>query len=101
MLPVKLFGKELNFKGIQEKGIRWFLCYAEKDDLVDKAAAVAPLDFVNAEVTVFPRAMAPSPHRGPIRRRSAPCINGSALTGAPFAFSSTWRKRARSDEGTK
>jgi hypothetical protein len=54
-LPVKLFGKKLNFKGIQEKGIRWLLCYAEKDDLVDQAAAVAPLDFVDAEVTVFPK----------------------------------------------
>lgn len=54
-LPVKLFGKDLNFKGIQEKGIRWLLCYADKDDLVDKAAAVAPLDFVDAEVSVFPK----------------------------------------------
>jgi hypothetical protein len=54
-LPVKLFGKKLNFKGIQQKGIKWLLCYADKDDLVDKAAAVAPLDFVDAEVTVFPK----------------------------------------------
>jgi hypothetical protein len=54
-LPVKMFGKKLNFKGIQAKGIKWLLCYAEKDDLVDKAAAIAPLDFVEAEVTVFPK----------------------------------------------
>jgi hypothetical protein len=54
-LPVTMFGKKLNFKGIQEKGIKWLLCYAEKDDLVDKAAAVAPLDYVEAEVTVFPK----------------------------------------------
>ena len=54
-LPVKLFDRTLNFKGIQEKGIQWLLCYAEKDDLVDKAAAIAPLDFVKAEVTVFPK----------------------------------------------
>jgi hypothetical protein len=84
-LPVKLFGKKLNFKGIQERGIRWLLCYAEKDDLVDQAAAVAPLDFVDAEVTVFPKghgAIATSwshpetecalhkrfgPYRGPVR----------------------------------
>ena len=52
---MKLFGKKLNFKGIQEKGIKWLLCYAEKDDLVDQAAAVAPLDFVDAEVAVFPK----------------------------------------------
>jgi len=50
-----MFGKKVNFKGIQEKGIKWLLCYAEKDDLVDKAAALAPLDFVDAEVTVFPK----------------------------------------------
>lgn len=54
-LPVKMFGKKLNFKGIQQKGIPWLLCYAERDDLVDKAAALAPLDFVDAEVTVFPK----------------------------------------------
>lgn len=84
-LPVKLFGKKLNFKGIQDKGIKWLLCYAQKDDLVDKAAAVAPLDFVDAEVAVFPKghgAIATSwshpdtecalhkrfgPYRGPVR----------------------------------
>lgn len=54
-LPVKLFGKTLNFRGIKEKGIKWLLCYAERDDLVDKDAAVAPLDFVEAEITVFPK----------------------------------------------
>ena len=54
-LPVKLFGRELNFKRIKEKGIKWLLCYAEEDDLVDKEAALAPVDFVDAEVTVFPK----------------------------------------------
>lgn len=54
-IPVKLFGKTLNFKGIEEKGISWLLCYADKDDLVDKASAIAPVDFVKAEVTVFPK----------------------------------------------
>jgi hypothetical protein len=54
-LPVKLFGRELNFKRIKEKGIPWLLCYAEDDDLVDKEAALAPVEFVDAEVTVFPK----------------------------------------------
>ncbi len=54
-IPVKLFGKTLNFKGIEEKGIPWLICYADKDDLVDKAAAIAPVDYVKAEVTVFPK----------------------------------------------
>ena len=54
-LPVKLFGKTLNFKGIKEKGIPWLLCYAEGDDLVDKDAALVPADYVDVEVTPFPK----------------------------------------------
>lgn len=55
VLPVTLFGKRLNFKDIQKKGIKWLICYADRDDLVDRDAATAPLDFVDAEVTVFPK----------------------------------------------
>jgi hypothetical protein len=55
VLPIKLFGKKLNFKRIKERGIKWLLCYAQNDDLVDKEAALAPLQFVDAEVTVFPK----------------------------------------------
>jgi hypothetical protein len=54
-LPVKLFGRKLNFKRIKERGIKWLLCYAQNDDLVDKDAALEPLKFVDAEVTVFPK----------------------------------------------
>ena len=54
-LPVRLFGKPLNFKRIAEKGIKWLICAAEKDDLVDLPAALAPLDFIDAEVAVFPK----------------------------------------------
>ncbi|MFW2366289.1 MAG: metal transporter [Desulforhopalus sp.] len=54
-LPVTMFGKKLNLKGIQEKGITWLLCYGEQDDLVEKEVALAPLDFVDAEVTPFPK----------------------------------------------
>jgi len=54
-LPVKLFGKALNFKRLQEKGIPWLICYGEKDDLVEKETALAPLDFVKAEVAPFPK----------------------------------------------
>ncbi len=54
-LPVKLFGRKLNFKRITEKGIKFLICYAENDDLVDKESARAPLDYVDAEVTVFPK----------------------------------------------
>lgn len=54
-LPVTLFGEKLNMRRIAEKNIPWLICYAEDDDLVDKAAALAPLDYIDAEVTVFPK----------------------------------------------
>ncbi len=54
-LPVRLFGRSLNFKRIKEKGLKWLICIAEKDELVDESAALAPLDFVDAEVTTFPK----------------------------------------------
>ena len=54
-LPVKLFGRPLNFRRIQEKKIPWLICYGEKDDLVEKETALAPLDFIEAEVAPFPK----------------------------------------------
>lgn len=54
-LPVKLFGRSLNFNRIKEQGIPWLICIAEKDDLVEKEVTLAPLDWVEAEVTAFPK----------------------------------------------
>ncbi len=54
-LPVKMFGRKLNFKGIAGKKIPWLICYGENDDLVEKETALAPLDYVEAEVTPFPK----------------------------------------------
>lgn len=54
-LPFRLFGKKLNLKHIEKKGINFQICYAEKDDLVEKSAALAPLDFIKAEITSFPK----------------------------------------------
>jgi hypothetical protein len=54
-LPVKLFGRRLNFHAIQEKGIKFQICYAAKDDLVDPASALAPKDFIDVELTEFPK----------------------------------------------
>jgi poly(3-hydroxyalkanoate) synthetase len=54
-LPVRLFGRTLNFSRIKEKGLKWLICVAEKDDLVEKESALAPLDWVDAEVTIFPK----------------------------------------------
>jgi len=54
-LPVKLFGRKLNFKRLKEKGIKWLICYGEQDDLVEKEVALAPLDYFDAEVAAFPK----------------------------------------------
>jgi alpha-beta hydrolase superfamily lysophospholipase len=54
-LPFKLFDRALNFKRLKEKNIPFLICYAEKDDLVDKEAALAPLDHIPAEVSCFPK----------------------------------------------
>jgi len=54
-LPVMMFGRKLNFKRLKNQGIKWLICYAEKDDLVDKEAALAPLDYIDAEVCAFPK----------------------------------------------
>jgi hypothetical protein len=54
-LPVKLFGRELNLKRLMAKKIKWLICYGLQDDLVEPETALAPLDFVDAEVTPFPK----------------------------------------------
>ena len=54
-LPVQLFGRKLNLKRIAEKRIPWLICYGTQDDLVEKETALAPLDYVPAEVTPFPK----------------------------------------------
>lgn len=54
-LPVKLFGRRLNFHYLQEKGIKFQICYAAKDDLVDPASALAPTDYIDVELTEFPK----------------------------------------------
>ena len=54
-LPVRLFGQKLGLKRIQEKKIPWLICYGVHDDLVEKDTALAPIDFIDAEVTPFPK----------------------------------------------
>ncbi|MFO8084797.1 MAG: metal transporter [Desulfobacterales bacterium] len=54
-LPVKMFDRELNLKRIEQKGIKWLICYGINDDLVEKETALAPLDYVHAEVSAFPK----------------------------------------------
>jgi hypothetical protein len=54
-LPIQLFGKKLNINRIKERKLPWLICYGDRDDLVEKEAALAPLDFVEAEVSAFPK----------------------------------------------
>jgi hypothetical protein len=54
-LPVKLFDKKLNLDRIREKHLPWLICYGTHDELVEKECALAPTDFVKAEVTPFPK----------------------------------------------
>ncbi|KPA13888.1 poly(R)-hydroxyalkanoic acid synthase, class III, PhaC subunit [Candidatus Magnetomorum sp. HK-1] len=54
-LPIKLFGKKLNLKRIKERNIPWLICYGDRDDLVEKESALAPLDYVDAEISAFPK----------------------------------------------
>jgi len=54
-LPVTLFDRKLNFAAIREKNIPWLICYGEHDDLVEKEVALAPLDYIDVEVTPFPK----------------------------------------------
>lgn len=54
-LPIKIFDRKLNFRRIKEKGIKWLICYGENDDLVEKETALAPLDYIDAEISGFPK----------------------------------------------
>ncbi len=54
-LPFTLFGRKLNLKRIEEKKTPWLICIADGDDLVDKEASLAALDYIDAEVCVFPK----------------------------------------------
>jgi hypothetical protein len=54
-LPIRLFDRKLNFKRINEKGIKWLICYGERDDLVEPEVALAPLDYIDVEVAAFPK----------------------------------------------
>jgi hypothetical protein len=54
-LPIRLFDRDLNFKRMKEKKIKWLICYGEKDDLVESPAALAPQDYIKVETTPFPK----------------------------------------------
>jgi len=55
VLPFKAFNRPLNMKRLAEKGIPMLICYGENDALVEKPCALAPLDYIDAEVAPFPK----------------------------------------------
>lgn len=54
-LPITIGGKKLNFNALKGKEFKWLLCYGETDDLVEKEVALAPLEWLDIEVTPFPK----------------------------------------------
>ena len=52
---MRLFGRRLDLHRLHERKIPWLICYGESDDLVEPQVALAPLDFLEAEVTAFPK----------------------------------------------
>jgi hypothetical protein len=54
-LPVKLFGRKLRLERLKAKKIPWLICYGRNDDLVEKPTALAPADYLEVEVTPFPK----------------------------------------------
>jgi poly(3-hydroxyalkanoate) synthetase len=54
-LPVTLFGRTLNFKHIKDQNIHFLIAFAENDDLITRETAMAPLDYIEAEVTIYPK----------------------------------------------
>jgi hypothetical protein len=55
ILPVTLFGQQLDLHRLKARKLPWLICYGENDDLVEPAVALAPRDFVEAEVAAFPK----------------------------------------------
>ncbi|NOY68927.1 MAG: metal transporter [Deltaproteobacteria bacterium] len=54
-LPFPAFNRKLNMKYFDKKKIKWLICYGESDSLVEKECALAPLDYIKAEATPFPK----------------------------------------------
>ncbi len=54
-LPIRLFGRRLNLKRLEERKIKLLICYGLDDELVEPPSALAPLEFVEAEKTGFPK----------------------------------------------
>jgi poly(3-hydroxyalkanoate) synthetase len=53
--PATAFGKKLNLKRLDEKGIKVYVCYAEKDYIVPPATCQTLKKWVNIEEVAFPK----------------------------------------------
>jgi hypothetical protein len=55
ILPFTVFGKKISFKYFDEQNTPWLICIGETDELVEEAAALAPVGIAeNVEVSRFP-----------------------------------------------
>ena len=54
-LVVKVFDRKLNFKYINKLGIKYQICICKDDHIVKREDALIPCNFVDAEVTEFPK----------------------------------------------
>jgi hypothetical protein len=54
-MPFELFGRKLNLGHIPRHGMKLLICYGAQDRLVEPPSALAPLQFIDAETTEFPK----------------------------------------------
>ncbi|MCP4177762.1 MAG: hypothetical protein GY756_08350 [bacterium] len=54
-MPVKVFGEILNFNYINKLGIKYQICICKDDNIVKREDALIPCQFVDAEITEFPK----------------------------------------------
>jgi hypothetical protein len=83
-LPVKLFGRPLNFKRAKEQGIKWLICVAEKDDWWKES-----LDLTEWWTQRCPSFQGPRGHRHQlVHARHGMFLTSASTTafGAPHGF---------------
>ncbi|MCP4177761.1 MAG: hypothetical protein GY756_08345 [bacterium] len=55
ILPITIFGKNINIKTLSEKRIKYLICYSENDDLVAEEAVTVPQKYVDVIMSKFPK----------------------------------------------
>lgn len=85
-LPLTLFNQTLNLEHLKRIGVRWMVCVAETDNIVERDAALAPLNHIEAEVCVFPKG-----HAAIATSHSSP--------KSPFAFNQIFQHNGETYKG--